>query len=214
MSDAGATLFARYAFPPNELGYCGPDGVAPAELGRRARDFEGAWAYLCFIASSAGIADPLDERVVAAYWLGGTLLDLVDGDALADVLRSRFAGQYRGSRAMAHHSFHVFEVYPWLSLLRRTGSSHAVSVLDRCRIRTGMVSSIHGLHAVVRSPALAWRDGTLAVGDLHSEQVRWERSLLPELAVGDRVTLHWDWVCDVVTQADDTRLRDQLRGWL
>ncbi|MBO3739259.1 DUF6390 family protein [Actinoplanes flavus] len=214
MSDAGATLFARYAFPPNERGYCGPDGVAPAELGRRARDFEGAWAYLRFIAGSAGIADPLDERVVRAYWLGGRLLDLVDGDRLACDLRARFAGQYRGPSAAAHHTFHVFEVYPWLSLLRRTGSSHAVSVLDRCRIRTGTVLSVRGSRAVVRSPALTWRDGTLAVGDVRSEQVRWERSLLPELAVGDRVALHWDWVCDVVTPADDARLRDQLRGWL
>ncbi|MDQ3591509.1 MAG: DUF6390 family protein, partial [Actinomycetota bacterium] len=23
---SGAALFARYAFPPNELGYCGPEG--------------------------------------------------------------------------------------------------------------------------------------------------------------------------------------------
>ena len=25
---AGYTLFARYAYPPNELGYCGPDAAA------------------------------------------------------------------------------------------------------------------------------------------------------------------------------------------
>ena len=24
MNDAGAAMFARYAYPPNELGYCGP----------------------------------------------------------------------------------------------------------------------------------------------------------------------------------------------
>ncbi|MGW1020020.1 DUF6390 family protein, partial [Streptomyces niveus] len=24
MSERGAVLFARYAYPPNELGYCGP----------------------------------------------------------------------------------------------------------------------------------------------------------------------------------------------
>ncbi|MEV0900552.1 DUF6390 family protein [Actinoplanes sp. NPDC049802] len=214
MSAAGALLFARYAFPPNELGYCGPDGVAPAELGRRARDFEGAWAYLCFIASSAGIADPLDERVVVAYWLGGPLLDLVDGDRLAAVLRDRFAGQFRGSRAMAHHSFHVFEVYPWLSLLRRTGSAHAVSVLDRCRIRAGTVRSVDGARAVVHSPGLVWRDGVLAVGPTRVEQVRRERSLLPRLAAGDLVTLHWDWVCDVITPPDSDRLIAQLRDWL
>jgi hypothetical protein len=59
MSDAGARLFARYAYPPNELGYCGPDGAAamldpdrPAEIARRARQFEGAWSYLEFLAAA------------------------------------------------------------------------------------------------------------------------------------------------------------------
>ena len=73
MSEAGTLLFARYAYPPNELGYCGPEGAdallrpeAPAEIARRARQFEGAWSYLEFNARSAWIADPLDETVVDA----------------------------------------------------------------------------------------------------------------------------------------------------
>jgi hypothetical protein len=32
------------------------------------------------------------------------------------------------------------------------------------------------------------------------------RSLLPGLAVGDRVALHWDWVCDVLSDAQCARL--------
>ena len=43
MSGRGAVLFARYAYPPNELGYCGPDDAAAilrpgatADIGRRA----------------------------------------------------------------------------------------------------------------------------------------------------------------------------------
>ena len=87
---SGDVLFARYAFPPNELGYCGPDdpgvllehatsgSVTPAEMERRARLFDGAWVYLELIAASAGIADPMDARVVEAYWIGNELLDTVD----------------------------------------------------------------------------------------------------------------------------------------
>src|SRR4249919_2138534 len=82
----GPVRFARYAYGPNRLGYCGPD-AADELLGeateggdlRRirelARGFEGAWPYLELIARANGIADPLDGRVVEAYWLGNRLLD-------------------------------------------------------------------------------------------------------------------------------------------
>ena len=55
---------------------CAPTSCA--EIARRARQFDGAWAYLESIARAAGIADPLDERVVEAYWIGNDLLDRVD----------------------------------------------------------------------------------------------------------------------------------------
>ncbi len=106
---AGALRFARYAYPPNELGYCGPAGAgefmgitaddAEAEVRRRARLFEGAWHYLEVIAASAGIDDPLDDRVVEAYWVGNELLDSLDPDTLLAELRVRFRGQATGTWA-------------------------------------------------------------------------------------------------------------------
>ena len=71
----GAQLFARYAYPPNVLGYCGPadhlslfeygtSGVTDAGLVELAKAFAGAWPYLELIAGSTGIKDPLDRRVV------------------------------------------------------------------------------------------------------------------------------------------------------
>ena len=78
---SGAILFARYAYPPNELGYCGPaDHQALLDYGAAGtvdpasssspRGFAGAWPYLEFIAGATGIGSPLDRRVVEAYWLG------------------------------------------------------------------------------------------------------------------------------------------------
>ena len=86
---AGPLLFARYAYPPNSLGYCGADatrtlleyGDARASdggLAELARTFEGAWPYLTLIAHANEIADPLDPRVVQAYWVGNELLDRVE----------------------------------------------------------------------------------------------------------------------------------------
>jgi hypothetical protein len=215
VSDAGALLFARYAYPPNELGYCGPDAgdpliaASPAEIARRARQFEGAWAYLEFLASVAGVDDPLDAAVVSAYWVGGPLLSAADPGALLDFLRDRFAGQLggtwrdAGARARAHHSFQVFEVYPWAGLLRRTGNPAALGVLDRCRIRVGTVREVSDATATVSCrPLVTCGDGRIEPGPPRHETVAWASTMLGGLGPGDRVALHWDWICDVL---DDDR---------
>ncbi|MFI5891009.1 DUF6390 family protein [Actinoplanes sp. NPDC051513] len=223
MSDSGALLFARYAYPPNELGYCGPDGAAamlrsdlPGEIARRAQGFEGAWAYLEYLSriASPEFGDALDPAVVEAYWIGNSLLDPSDFPDLLPYLRERFAGQRGGTwesasdRAIPHHSFHVFGVYPWAALLRRTGNPTAVSVLDRCRIRTGKVLAVRGETATVTSRPLVWDGSALAPGRPREEEVAWSaggRSLLAGLSPGDRVALHWDWVCDVITPEQAAR---------
>ena len=85
----GSLLFARYAFMPNHLGYCGGpesqdlleyarEGVADEGLNQIIRQFQAAYPYLQFIARSTGIGDPMDPRVVQAYWLGGDLLRRVE----------------------------------------------------------------------------------------------------------------------------------------
>ena len=135
----GERLFARYAYAPNHLGYCGPaDSAALAELASTghteadvrsiASRFSGAWPYLCVLAELAGIADPLDERVVRAYWTGSSLLDEVDRPRfwrkLLDRIAAAGAGRYWThlkpaliAEAMPTHGFHVFGVYPWTRLL-------------------------------------------------------------------------------------------------
>ena len=134
MTDAaGALLFARYAYPPNALGLCGADsprtlleygdaGASDGGLAELARTFDGAWPYLELIAGANGLADPLDTRVVEAYWVGNELLDRVRHAELARHVDDRFRGRLGRARehvdAVAaravHHFFHVFAVYPWL----------------------------------------------------------------------------------------------------
>ncbi len=208
-------MFARYAYPPNELGYCGPDDAsvllrrdsadAEQDIARHARQFEGAWPYLEIIAAAAGIADPLDERVVEAYWIGNDLLDNVDPESLVAQLQERFVGQTGASwvPGQPHHSFHVFAVYPWVGLLRRgTGNDVALSVLQQCRIRWGEVVAVRGERVEVLSPPLVLVDGVLALGAAREESAAWSvqgRSLLSSVSVGNNVALHWDWVCDVLS---------------
>ncbi|MFJ6737378.1 DUF6390 family protein [Streptomyces sp. NPDC091279] len=232
MSERGAVLFARYAYPPNELGYCGPadaDALLRAEdpgvIEDHARRFEGAWCYLELLAESAGLDDPLDERVVEAYWIGNDLLERTSPGALLSRLRERFAGQHGGTwreasgRALAHHTFQVFDVYPWAALLPTPATPTALSVLDRCRIRTGVVRAVDGEKATVTSRPLTWTGTTLTPGPPRDEPARWSadgHTLLPGLTPGDLVALHWDWICDVITPTQANRIRTteerQLRG--
>jgi Family of unknown function (DUF6390) len=220
----GATMFARYAYPPNVLGYCGPEDASPllnrdsdaeALIARHAREFEGAWTYLELIASAAAIADPLDERVVEAYWVGNDLLDGIDPVATLAELRRRFVGQNDASwmPGLPHHSFHVFTVYPWVGLLSRAANrAVAVSVLEQCRIRWGEVLAVEGDRLRVRSQPLTFIDGRLDLGPDRDETAAWSvdgTSVLPAIAVGDHVALHWDWVCDVLDERQLSELESR-----
>jgi hypothetical protein len=215
----GATRFARFALPPNLLGYCGPDdstalfeygasGVVNGGLRSLAEAFDGAWPYLELIAHAHGIGDPLDGRVVDAYWLGGPLLDGLPlplvGRSLDDRFRRR-AG--RGWPAVAasvapatrlSHGFHVFSVYPWVGLLRTGSVEHPLHVLDRCRIRWGRVLAVAADEVTVRTRRLAWDGARMGLGEPVTEQARRGRDgvTLVDLRPGDDVALHWDWVCE------------------
>jgi len=227
-TDEGATQFARYAFPPNELGYCGPDdasallehttsGGGADEVARRAPQFDGAWAYLEVLAAAAGL-DPLHPRVVDAYWVGNDLLDAVDPVHLLATVTDQFRSQSGGllSRVtaspdvLAHHGFHVFAVYPWANLLGKGGDVPR-SVLQACRIRHGTVVAVTPERADVESRALTWDGARLGLGPPTVESVRWSSaglSLHAGPAVGDAVSMHWDWVCERLTRAQVDALTD------
>jgi hypothetical protein len=219
---AGPLLFARYAYPPNALGLCGADatrtlleyGAAEASdpgLAELARSFEGAWPYLTLIAGAAGIADPLDPRVVEAYWVGNELLELVEPAALARHVEERFRGRIGRSSerlvdvvaagALPHHSFHVFAVYPWLGLLRTGVVDEPLHVLDQCRTTPALVASVAGDVAHVLLRPLAWTGRFLELGPWAAREVRWQEDGLALVGPrpGDWVSVHWDFACDRLT---------------
>jgi hypothetical protein len=235
---AGPFTFARFAYPPNALGYCGPsDSAALLEAGAGSTDratvsalaarFEGAWPYLELIAACNRIADPLDERVVEAYWIGSPLLWRVPPDALVSHLESRF-GRRAGHDftgvaeaailgGAAHHSFHVFAVYPWLGLLRAGVEGAPLTVLDQCRIRWGRVISVDGDSVTVRDRGLALAGHSLVEGRVRTGQVRRAvdgLGLAGEVVPGDVVALHWDWVCQRLTSTALYRLQSWTRRML
>lgn len=226
---AGALLFARYAYPPNALGLCGADaprtlleygdaGAADGGLAELARTFDGAWPYLTLIAHANRIEDPLDPRVVEAYWVGNELLARVAPAALARHVRERFRGRLGSAAerlpglvaagAVPHHCFHVLALYPWLGLLRGGAVEEPLRALDRCRTTPAVVLAVGDETADVLAAPLLWEDGRLALGDPAPRRVRWQEEgrafVRPQ--PGDLVSLHWDCVCDVLAPGAATRL--------
>ncbi|HUE34411.1 MAG TPA: DUF6390 family protein [Mycobacterium sp.] len=214
----GVEMFARYAYAPNALGYCGPplgltlrDGTV-GDVRSAATKFSGAWPYLRVLSTLTGIADPLDYRLVESYWLGGGVgADLDPGEffeALLAIIGPQ-AGRYwshltadLAHEAAANHCFHVFGVYPWTRFLggggRQNTAEHPLSVLDNCRITWGTVVSRAGDDVEVMCQRLAWDGHALALSEPSVRPLDvWADGYcaVPDVAVGDEVAVHWGRLC-------------------
>jgi len=223
----GLGLFAKYAFMPNFLGYCGGPvsaGVLEAcaepealpELNGWARQFEGAYPYLALIAAANRFADPLDYRVVEAYWLGNELLAGVRLAPWYDSLRERFAPRLSPKAldlilgkvpegAAPFHAFHVLE------LCRRTGAlAESLDTLDQCRISWGRVLSVTDRDVEVAVQPLAFIQGRLSLAPEQARRVARKiqgRGFVEEARPGGWVSIHWNWACDRLTERQLSNLR-------
>jgi len=177
---------SHYSFGPNRLHYCGPDanaeildyinsGAADPGLEQLLKQFKTLYPYLRLIAEASGIADPFDERVVEAYWIGNELLEnvsrrrlyrhLIDEQEIKKRLGSkdfRWIEKKVAQYTMPHHSFHVLNI--WM----RTGHSecpHALETMDACRVSWGKVVQLDGPTVAVETPPLIFQDGKLALGE-------------------------------------------------
>ncbi len=235
----GHRLFAQYAHAPNARGYCGPEGSAAlgevacgrgrdVDVPALARGFSGAWPYQQVLAELAGVDDPLDERVVRGYWTGNDLTDQVSTDAFGEALLARIrpqAGAYWShltddllAEAAPTHAFHVLGVYPWSRLLK-TGLPEPLQVLDSCRIGWGRVVAVERDHLLVRTAHLTYAagesGGVLTLGAEGEERVGHrlgDSTFVEEVAPGDHVALHWDFVCDRLTE-DEVASLERWTRW-
>lgn len=236
----GPLLFARYAFGPNRYGLCGPDdwkalleatssgleddpghhGIARSRtreiegaLRRMALDFEGALPYLQLIAGANGIADPLDARVVDAYWIGNRLSDRVSPALLARSMDERFRSRTRASEwrwlatkpaagAKPTHAFHVLDVFTRVGLMRGGRVDSTVGLMDACRVRWGRVVATGDAGVLAEVASLEMREGKLAIGQPRIETVQRaidDGDFTRHVRIGDVVSIHWGWLCEVLS---------------
>jgi len=220
-------MFARYAYAPNALGYCGPplgatlrDGSVE-DMRRAATTFSGVWPYLQVLSEMTAIADPLDYRLVESYWLGGGVGADLDPKAFLDELLAILgpqAGRYwshlsadLAREAAANHCFHVFGIYPWSRLLGRGLDEHPLSVLDNCRITWATVLSRDGGDVEVSCRRLVWDGRVLDLSEPSARRLEvWADgySAVPDVAVSDEVAIHWGRLCGRLQPAQIQALAD------
>ncbi len=226
---AGLLLFIRYAFMPNHLGYCGgndaevllehaAEGRGDVRLAPLLAKFSGAYPYLRTIATANGIADPFDSRVVEAYWLGNDLLVGVEAADLNRSLEERFGAQLTPALrdqllrkapqgAKPFHLFHVVDVYRHLE-----SSEVGMAAMESCRISWGEVTAVEATALMVRRRPLVLRDQKLVLDDPRTERVQrtvLDRGFVDQVTVGQWVSIHWGWACEVI----DDRRRANLERW-
>jgi hypothetical protein len=229
LQPSGLLSFIRYAFMPNHLGYCGGthhevllEHAAAGQPDRRLAPllakFTGALPYLQTIAAAHHLADPFDHRVVEAYWLGNDLLDGVEAAALHRSLDERFGRQLTGATrdqvlskppqgARPYHLFHVLDVYRHLG-----HEGIALATMENCRISWGRVRAVEGAELVVRRQPLVLDGTDLALGEPADTRVLRsisDRGFADDVVVGDWVSIHWGWTCEVL----DARRLGNLRRW-
>lgn len=214
----GMLLFIQYAFMPNRLEYCGiddhgalfdywTDRHTDPDLTQILQTFTGALPYLKLIAHSNGLADPLDRRVVEAYWVGNPLLEHVNMRQFFESLLGRFGQQLQGKvrdyvtqkiplGARPHHSFHVFDVHSQVGEL-----THSLEVMENCRISWGQITAVEPAHFIIEAQPLTLQNGKLALAPVTTRRVLRQvddKSFTRQAQVGDWISVHWNWACAVL----------------
>lgn len=231
----GTVLFTRYAFMPNHLERCGPlraqdnqtifeyavAGDTDPYFTSLLREFQAAYPYLQLIARTTGYKDPFDPAVVEAYWIGSDLLERVEVRQFHSSLEDRFAKlmdrknlEYLLGKAPAgarpHHSFNVFDVQRFTN--ERT---HSLNTMEKCRIGWGRVRAIEPGHFVVEHQPLVWgnpagtsRGGLMLGPPAHHRILRHMdgKGFADRAQVGDWISFHWDWACDLLSEAECAHL--------
>jgi len=225
----GLRLASIYGYLPSNLGFCGRGFPGAAQIladflkGKKIEikkvrqalsGFEAAYSYYRLIAKVNRIADPLDLRVVSAYWLGNELLDKVKISDLQKLILKDFCrpdlllGQQAAEKSEAipkgikpQHSFHV------LFLGSVTGRvKFNTRLRDLCRISWGKVAKIYKKQLKVKYQPLIFKKNRFYLGKPAEKMVSRQKFILPKVEVGDLVSFHWNLACQVLSSKEAKNL--------
>lgn len=86
--------------------------------------------------------------------------------------------------------------------------------MDSCRISWGCVSAVEGADLVVKRPQLVLAGGKLDLSQPRAMRVSRQldgKGFANDVQVGDVVSIHWGWACEVLSAAALSRLKHATR---
>jgi len=227
----GIIRCGKYAFMPNYYAYCGPDKnkklfeYISAEhqdpnLNKILTEFEVMYPYLKLIAKTNKIQDVFDNRIVEAYWVGSKLTENIniknlyrhfteDKNLKTKIKKStieKILG-FNPHNSKPHHNFHVMNI--WLRAGKKN-IKHTLDSINECRIAWGSVKKIKKSSIIVQYQPLIIEDDNLKLGEEIEREVITQfddKGFLKDIKIGDKVTIHWGWVCEKINNEQLINLR-------
>lgn len=214
----GVELAARFSLATSRLQFCGPADAEPTlyasitDAAKRpaAREalsrFEALMPYLEAIGRKHRL-DPFDRRVVEAYWIGNELLDefgKADFLPILEALTRRGLprsvahrlSEHLPDRPLPHHAFHVC----FVGVGAVTGHVETtLANMEACRPAWGRVVRVRDSTIAVSKPTLVADQRRLVLGPPSEATYTFDRRVVPDLAAGRSVALHWAWPAIVLT---------------
>jgi uncharacterized protein DUF6390 len=111
--------------------------------------------------------------------------------------------------ARPHHNFHVFDVYVRAGLMRNERADIAIEAMDSRRISWGRVAAVEDADLLVERSQLVLAGGKLTLSETRPFRASRQldgRGFVDDVKVGDVVSIHWNWACDVLGPAALARL--------
>ncbi|MFH1521240.1 MAG: DUF6390 family protein [Candidatus Micrarchaeota archaeon] len=218
-----STLFSGcYAFPPNNLGYCGGNsftnviqsclnrGKTTKKLERELKKFKAHYAYLSLIARENNLK-PFDLDVVNAFWIGNSLLENVPYNSLQKFLtnnlfpknsvRGKFLARNLPKGLVPHHSFNSLYVNFVTEKVAKTKKN-----FDSCCVTSGKILSVTGKKAKINRFSISGH-GKLTINrkistiDLVRNSVQFTKP-----KKGDIIAVHWGMAVDKLSKEDENLL--------
>lgn len=214
--------FFGYCGPPKNSSLIDhlKESFADEEISNILSDFETLYPYLQLIARGNKINDPFDQRVVEAYWIGNKFLNNVKNSDYLPFIDEKLFLEKRlskndfiklkrkiaRSRFLPHHNFHVFNIFKQMG---QDLSFPRLKTMDECRIGFGKIKNQSASwrtkikSCLVESKPLIIIDGKLGFGNPAVKELNLYykgKQIIKDLKLGDWVSFHWGYLCDVLTE--------------
>lgn len=212
-------LLSRYSLPPNSLGYCGK-GSAPEKfkaciIGGKCDGVEEEIThfivlhpYIKTIAALSG-KDKFDYEVGECFWLGNDLInmaklehyELLLDNFLTQGVPESFVNELRQKKPKQFIPFHLFQVLH-VGVGKSSGAvPFNLETINNCMIRWGEVTSIESTTLTAELNSVEIVDDKYQLTKLPFT-VEFNPLLLPNLKVGDTVSVHWNVVNKILTSEE------------